>query len=145
MTFSSQKKTRRILCLIYEGNLAPSSEEVSTFFCFVKEFTPRKRQNQNKAISFLDHLLQNKTLEVLQNFKIILHVEVFISLYFIICMAVFLMCLQRQDSGRKILNFVMQAKAQIGFKNILLNFSEKKTHLDYESCSTSQNIVLGLF
>ena len=34
--------------------------------------------------------------------------------------------MQREDSGRKILNFVMQAKAQVRFKNILLNFSEKK-------------------
>ena len=41
-------------------------------------------------------------------------------------MAVLLMCLQRQDCGTEILNFVMQAKAQVGFKNILLNFSEKK-------------------
>ena len=52
------------------------------------------------------------------------HVEVFISLYFIICMVVLLMCLQRQDSRREILKLVMQA--QVGFKNILLNFSEKK-------------------
>ena len=36
------------------------------------------------------------------------------------------MCLQREGSGREILNFVMQANAQAGFKNILLNFSEKK-------------------
>ena len=82
---------------------------------------------------------------MLQNFKIILHDEVFISLYFFICMAVSLMCLQREGSGKEILNFVMQANAQVDFKNILLNFSEKKVFLGYESWSTSLNILLGLF
>ena len=59
MTFPSPKKTtttkkkkQRILCLTYEGNLAPFSKEGSTFFCFVKELIPRKGQNQNKAIFF---------------------------------------------------------------------------------------------
>ena len=48
------------------------------------------------------------------------------SLYFFICMAAILMCLQREGSGREILNLVMQESAQVDFKNILLNFSEKK-------------------
>ena len=59
-------------------------------------------------------------------FKIILHVEVFISLYFFICMAVLLMCLQREGSGREMLNFVKEANVKVGFKNVPLNFSEKK-------------------
>ena len=41
-------------------------------------------------------------------------------------MAAILMCLQREGSGREILNLVMQESAQVDFKNILLNFSEKK-------------------
>ena len=43
--------------------LTPFSKEVSTFFD--KELTPRKWQNQNKAIFFLWSLLfQSKTLEI---------------------------------------------------------------------------------
>ena len=41
-------------------------------------------------------------------------------------MAALLMCLPREGSGREILNLVMQENAQVGFKNIPLNFSEKK-------------------
>ena len=59
-------------------------------------------------------------------------------------MAVFLMCLQREGSGREILNFVMQANAQVGFKNIV-KFLRKEKFLGYESLSTSLNILLGLF
>ena len=81
---------------------------------------------------------------MLQNVKIILQVEVSISLYFIICMSVLLMCLQREGSGREILNFVMQANAQVGFKNIV-KFLRKEKFLGYESLSTSLNILLGLF
>ena len=41
-------------------------------------------------------------------------------------MAALLMRLPREGSGREILNLVMQENAQVGFKNIPLNFSEKK-------------------
>ena len=74
----------------------------------------------------MEKITQKPYAEVLQNFKIILYVEVFISLYFFICMAALLMCLPREGSGREILNLVMQENAQVGFKNIPLNFSEKK-------------------
>ena len=59
-------------------------------------------------------------------------------------MAVLLMCLQREGSGREILNFVMQANAQVGFKNIV-KFLRKEKFLGYESLSASLNILLGLF
>ena len=91
----------------------------------------------------MEKITQKPYAKVLQNFNIILHVEVFITLYFFICMAVLSMCLQREGSEREILNFVMQANAQVGFKNIMLIFSNEK-FLGYESWSTSLNILLRL-
>ena len=89
-------------------------------------------------------ITQKPYAKVLQNFNIILHVEVFITLYFFICMAVLSMCLQREGSEREILNFVMQANAQVGFKN-MFNFLRQEKFLGYESLLTSLNILLGLF
>ena len=74
----------------------------------------------------MERITQTPYAKVLQK---ILHVEVFISLCFFICMVVLLMCLQREGSGREMLDFVMQANVQVDFKNILLNFSEKKNFL----------------
>ena len=112
---------------IYERKLTPFSKKLAPFSVLLKNSQPEKNKIKTKPYFFgITYYKKNFGNKVLQNFKIILHVEVFISLYFFICMAVSLMCLQREGSGKEIVNFVMQANARVDFKNILLNFSEKK-------------------